>query len=96
MKWEQEQKMILVSSAINQHLVNTRISALFLEFTSETVWHPRKAVMMRPDLADEWSINLMRSADLLFVLELLSGEQTFKRFQAWCKNLYEIFFFFPQ
>lgn len=86
--------MTLASSAINHNLVNIKISPLFLEFISETVPHPHKAVMIQPDLTDEWSVNLMRSADLLFVLELWSGEQTSKRFQACYKNLYEIFFSF--
>lgn len=53
-----------------------------------------KAVMIQPDLADEWLVNLMRSADLLFVLELLSSEQTFGHFQAWPTNLYEFVFSF--
>lgn len=65
-----------------------------MSFVSETMSHPHKAVMIQPDLTDEWPINLMRSADLLFVPELLSGEQTSKHFQAWYTNLYEIFFSF--
>lgn len=93
MKWESEQKFILPSFVMNHHLINIKIYLFFLEFTSGTVSHAHKTVMIQPDLKDEWSINLMRSADLGFVPELLSGEQTFKHFQARDTNLYEIFFF---
>ena len=86
--------MILASSAINLNLVSIKIYLLFLGSVSETASHPHKAVMIQPDLTEVWSINLMRSADLLFVPEVLSGEQTFKHVEAWYTNLYENFFSF--
>ena len=67
-----------MSSTIIHNLLSVKIYLLFLGSVSEAVSHPHKAVMIQPDLTDEWSINLMRSADLLFVPEVLSGEQTFK------------------